>query len=113
MAETQVEPDQGEQKEPWDYQEEGGEEGGGQEPQARRIQPPTAESGGEESPQMEQTFPPPAEQGEGQGGATQALGPWIEILIEVGMVLLKKAQDQGLIQPGQIKEITERHGVMP
>jgi hypothetical protein len=98
MPETQVQPEQAEDREPWDYQsEEGGEQGGG------------AEGG-----QLEQTSPPPASEGGGsEGGAAQALAPWIQILVEVGMVLLKKAQDQGLVQPGQIKEITERHGLMP
>lgn len=95
MAETRVQPDQGEETEPWDYQEGGGEA-----------------AGGAESPQMEQTFPPPSAEA-GGGGATQAFAPWLEILIEVGMVLLKKAQDQGLVQPEQVKQITERHGIIP
>jgi hypothetical protein len=93
MPETQVQPEQAEEREPWDYQPEGG---------------------GEEVSQLEQTSPPPAEEGSvGEGGAAQSFAPWIQILIEVGAVLLKKAQDQGLIQPGQVKEITERHGLMP
>jgi hypothetical protein len=98
MPETQVQPEQVEEREPWDYQPEGGGEQGG------------SEEGG----QLEQTSPPPAsEGGRGEGGVAPAFAPWIEILIEIGMLLLKKAQDQGLVQPGQIKEITERHGLMP
>jgi hypothetical protein len=103
MPEMQVQPEQADEREPWDYQPDaGGEQGSGEE-------------GGEEGGQLEQTSPPPAaEEGGGSGGgAAQGFAPWISILIEVGMVLLKKLQDQGLIQPGQIKEITERHGILP
>jgi hypothetical protein len=111
MSEMQTKPEQSEEREPWDYQpEESGEAGG----QAEEV-PPAAPEGSEEGGQLEQTSPSPtAEEGGGnEGGAAQSFAPWVQILIEVGMVLLKKAQDQGLIQPGQIKEITERHGVMP
>jgi hypothetical protein len=104
MPETQVQPEQADEREPWDYQPEaGGEQGGGE------------QEGGEEGGQLEQASPPPAaeEGGGSEGGAAQSFAPWVEILIEVGMVLLKKAQDQGIVRPGQIKQITERHGVMP
>jgi hypothetical protein len=110
MPEMQVQPEQADEREPWDYQpEEGGEAGG----QAEET--PAAEEGGGEGGQLEQTSPPPAAEGGGgtESGAGQSFAPWVQILVEIGMVLLKKAQDQGIIKTGQIKEITERHGILP
>jgi hypothetical protein len=111
MPETQVQPEQGEEREPWDYQPEGG---GGPGGELGDAQLPPSDQGGGEGGQLEQTSPAGAEEGGGgEGESSQGFAPWIEILIEVGVVLLKKAQDQGIIKTGQIREITERHGILP
>lgn len=114
-----------EQKEPWDFQpEEGGaEQGGQQEPQARRIQPPGGGEGGEEGGEMEPTYPEPqamrqqASTGGEAGGGEAGGGFWgklgkvlVPVLVEIGVVLMKRASQSGFLPEEEIRQIEERQG---